>query len=210
MWFLWILPRTGQTCFAPKWPQLQSLLPSLLILVGWSKARGYWLTFWNSILQSCFPPMEGRVSCGSYCRVYTHTCSVWDCTICFLISAAGQCIRHSVQGGLSLRDVRCGYFDLEGTWRSMFNLFLLFWRGKLNGWACRFQVLSPQLCLTACNVLLDVMLHARMCWHLWEISFPFFIIFLLTQNLFLSAEIRFLGFFLKYLDLWDFPIGPEI
>lgn len=44
-------------------------------------------------------------------------------------------------------------------------------------------------------------------------KFPFlsfFIIFLLTQNLFLSAEIRFLGFFLKYLDLWDFPIGPEI
>ena len=71
-------------------------------------------------------------------------------------------------------------------------------------------MLGPQLCLTACNVLLDVMSHARMSWSLWEISFPFFLYnFFLTQNRFLSAEIRFPGFFLKRLDLGDFPVGPE-
>lgn len=30
-------------------------------------------------------------------------------------SHAGQCIRHRVQGGFTLREIRCGCFDLEGT-----------------------------------------------------------------------------------------------
>lgn len=30
-------------------------------------------------------------------------------------SRAGQCIRHRVQGGFTLREIRCGCFDLEGT-----------------------------------------------------------------------------------------------
>lgn len=114
-----------QTCFAPKWPQLQSLFPCLLIPVGWSKA--YFLKFHPAIL---LPPSRGQSELWTSLHGL-HTCPAWDCNDLLSDFSPGQCIWHSVQGGFSLREVRCGYFDLEGTWRNVFNLFLILLKRKI-------------------------------------------------------------------------------
>ena len=75
-----------QTCFAPKWPQLQSLFPCLLIPVGWSKA--YFLKFHPAIL---LPPSRGQSELWTSLHGL-HTCPAWDCNDLLSDFSPGQCI----------------------------------------------------------------------------------------------------------------------